>query len=382
MHVGYSLLTLFPDRVGGTETYVRDLLAQYARGNGPEKVTVLANRHVLEAYRSRVRGPVSIHHVRSYPPGDRYTTRAIAMASAWALPGRAARDVPAGLDVVHYPVTVPIPRPRGPSVVTIHEIVHHLSPGTLNRAERAYRRVAYDGSVRAATVVVTTNNLLKASLVDRVGLDPDRVEVIYYGVDRERFSPGPSSADDRIEALNLPEQYLLFPANVWPHKNHERLIEAFARVPDDELHLILAGQTYGRLQPLLELARRLGVGTRVHHLGFIAPDDLPALYRRARATVFPSLYDNFPSPPLESMACGCPVACSLSGAMGELYEGAVEPIEPEDVSSITAAIERACTNDDLRESLRKAGFERAQRYTWETAARRHTDAYARAAAAA
>jgi len=380
LHLGFSLLTLFPDRVGGTETYVRSLLKEFVRGNGPERVTVLVNRHVEQAYRGEDGGPVSIHHVRSYRAGDSNATRALAITTAWALPRRVARDVPPGLDVIHFPVTVPIPRPRVPAVVTVHEIMHHVLPHTLSRAEREYRRIAYDGSMRAAAVVVVNNHHLKASLVERVRLAPERIEVIYPGVNQDRFGAEPGDDDARLAGLDLPERFVVYPANIWPHKNHERLIDALAQVPDRELTLVMTGQTYGRLPELLGRARKLGIERRVRHLGFVPQELVPPLYRRARAMVFPSLYENIPSPPLEAMACGCPVACSVRGSMGEAFGDAVAPIEPEDVEGIAATLDRVCTDEELREQLRAAGLTLVKRFRWETAAERHGAVYDRAAA--
>ena len=131
LHVGFSLLTLFPGRVGGSETNVRGLLGEYAAGNGPERVTVLANRHVMQSYAGLERGPAALHHVRSYRPGDSDMTRVLAMQRARVMPGRAARDVPAGLDLVHFPVTVPIPRVDLPTVVTLFDVQHHDMPRPL-----------------------------------------------------------------------------------------------------------------------------------------------------------------------------------------------------------------------------------------------------------
>src|SRR5215210_2876266 len=156
VHVGYSLLTLFPGRVGGSETNVRGLLGEFADGNGPERVTVFANRLVADAYGDYERGPVSLHHVRSYRAGSSIPTRALAMTAARAVPWLASRDVPP-VDIVHYPVTVPIPRSHRPTVVTIHDLQHHELPQFFSRAERAYRRWAYDGAARSATMVVTVS---------------------------------------------------------------------------------------------------------------------------------------------------------------------------------------------------------------------------------
>jgi len=115
---GLSLLTLFPGRVGGSETYVRGLPAELGRTPGDVRLTILANHHVVASYRSRVSAPHSLHHVRSYRPGNRITTRALATGTAALLPRLAARDVPAELD--HYPMTVPIPRVARRRLVTLH----------------------------------------------------------------------------------------------------------------------------------------------------------------------------------------------------------------------------------------------------------------------
>ena len=365
MRLGYSLLTLFPGRVGGSETYVRGLLGAYADGHGPEKVTVLANRHVMPAYAELERGNVRLHHVRSYRPGDSMPTRALAMLAATGLPRRVARDVPAGLDLVHYPVTIPIPAPRGAHVLTVHDLQHHDLPQFFSRAERSYRALAYDRAALRATAVVTPSEASRERLV-RVGVAPERIEVIPYGVDHGRFRPDADDAD-----LELPERFIFYPANLWPHKNHRRLLDAFARVDDPELQLVLSGQTYGTLE-------ELGLDRdRVRHLGHVSPEAMATLYRRAIALVFPSLYEGFGSPPLEAMACGCPVAASRSGSLGEVCGDAALTVDPEDADSIAQAIRRLASDPGLRAELRARGLERAAGFSWPKAAERHRALYAR-----
>ena len=366
--------------MGGSESNVRGLLGQYADGNGPDEVTVLANRHVMEPYARFERGPVRLHHVSSYRPGDSQPTRLAAMAGARVAPGLAARDVPAGLDVVHYPVTVPIPRTPAPSVVTVHDVQHHELPALFSRAERAYRSWAYDDAARGADVLVTSSEYSRDRLVELVGADPGRTEVVRMGVDHDRFRPDPGAEDGSLlEPLGLPERYVVYPANLWPHKNHERLLEGLALACDEELGVALTGQTYGRLDALMEKARQLGVERRVHHLGFLPSEAVPALFRRARAMVFPSLYEGFGAPPLEAMACGAPVAASLRASLAEACAGAVAEIDPEDPRSIAAGIDTVSGDEDERARLRAAGLERAARFTWEEAARRHTEICSRVA---
>lgn len=376
MHVALALLTLFPGRVGGSEVYVRGLLGAFSQGHGPERVTVLANRHVAASYEAA--GPVGLHRVRSYRSGDRALTRALAMAAAMAVPRLASRDVPDGLDVMHYPVTVPIPRTSAPTVVTLHDVQHHDLPEFFGRAEIAYRRRFYDAAAHAATVVVTPSEFSRSRIVDSLGLPPGRVEVAWHGIDASRFSPVGDGDEAALAPLGLPARFLLYPANLWPHKNHERLLEGLALARDVEL--VLSGQDYGRLDRVLGVARALGVEGRVTHLGHIPHDTLPALYRAAAGLVFPSLYEGFGTPPLEAMACGCPVAAADAASLPEVTGGAAITFDPRTPRAIAGAMERLWNDADLRSALRAQGLERARTFSWRAAAERHRAIYERAAA--
>jgi glycosyltransferase involved in cell wall biosynthesis len=363
VHVALSLLTLFPGRVGGSESNVRGVLGEFASGHGPERVTVLANRHVLGPYAAYAGGPVSLRHVRAYRPGDRPATRFAAMNAGRVFPVLSGRD----FDVVHYPATVPVPRVRGvPRVVSLLDVQHHELPSMFSVLERRLRAWAYDGAAREADLVLTISEHARRGIVEHVGVPADRVWSIPLGVDHERFTV---HGDGPPEALGLPARYVLYPANMWPHKNHARLLDAFASVGDDELWLVLTGQTYGN-------ERLLAGRERVRHLGHVPAGDLAGLYRGAAAVVFPSLFEGFGLPPLEAMACGVPVATSARGSLAEVCGDAALLFDPEDRAAIADAIRRVTTEETLRARLRAAGPARAARYTWAAAARRHIEAYA------
>jgi glycosyltransferase involved in cell wall biosynthesis len=378
VHIGFGLLTLAPGRMGGSENYVRGLLEQFVAGNGPERVTVLANDDVVDAYRRFARGPVSLHRIHQYRPGRTPVLRAAAMVGGHVAPRRLAKAVPEGLALLHFPVTVPIPRTRLPEVVTVYDVQHHDLPRFFSPPERALRRLTYDAAARRATVVVTPSAYSRERIIERLAVPADRVEVVPLGIDHGRFSTARSVEDARLGALGIDRPYLVYPANIWPHKNHGRLIDALAAV--NELELVLTGRTYGRLEPLLTRARRAGVAERVRHIGYVEPDVLPAVYRAARGMAFPSLYEGFGAPPLEAMACGCPVASSTRGSLAEVCGGAVLPLEPESTNSIATALEAIWFDDRLRNRLRAAGLERARRFTWQAAASQHTAIYERVVA--
>ncbi|MEA2154422.1 MAG: hypothetical protein QOE11_562 [Solirubrobacteraceae bacterium] len=363
MHVALSLLTLFPGRVGGSESNVRGLLGEFADGRGPQRVTVFANRHVMAPYAGYARGPVTLRRVRAYRPGDRRVTRFAAMNAGRVLPVLDGRE----FDLVHYPVTVPVPRIRGtPRVVSLLDVQHHELPHLFSPLERRLRAWAYDAAAREADLVLTISEHARAGIVERLGVAPDRVRSIPLGVDHACFwvdGSGPA------RSLGLPARYVLYPANMWPHKNHARLLEAFAALEDRKLWLVLTGQTYGRVQ-------MLAGHERVRHLGHVAQDDLAGLYRGATAVVFPSLFEGFGLPPLEAMACGVPVAASDRGALAEVCGDAALLFDPEDGEAMTEAMRRVTSDETLRARLREAGPRRAAGFTWEATARRHVEAYA------
>jgi len=264
-------------------------------------------------------------------------------------------------------------------VLTLFDVLHHDVPDLFSSAERAFRRVAYDRAARHATQVITVSEHSRARMLDLLGLQPARVVAIHPGIDHDRFIPGPIPEDDALLApLALPERpWLLYPAALWPHKNHTRLLEALARGARD-VSLVLTGAGFGRLPELRATAVRAGVADRVQHVGFVADDTLSALYRAATGVVFPSLAEGFGQPPVEAMACGCPVAASDTGAVAEACGGAVLAFAPRDGAAMAAAIARLVADEPLRAELRGAGLERARAFTWERSAARHAEVYAAA----
>jgi glycosyltransferase involved in cell wall biosynthesis len=197
--------------------------------------------------------------------------------------------------------------------------------------------------------VIAISEHVKETLVERLGVERDRISVAPLGVDVERFSPGQGPR----------EPFLLYPANAWPHKNHKRLFAAFEviRSQRPELRLVLTGVGHAKL----------GLPPGVESRGRVSPDELVELYRKASALVFPSLYEGFGLPPLEAMACGCPVVASRAGALPEVCGDAARYFDPTSVEDIADAI--------LDPPGGECGPARAAEFTWDECARRHDAAY-------
>ena len=346
MRVGISLLTLVPGVVGGSETYARELVRALGR------VGELEYRVFTPSIVDDVDGqPIRSYHARRTTRG-----RVAAMSRAAVAPRRLKREMRLGeLAAIHFPLTIMLPRvDRPPAAISLLDIQHLFFPEFFSRAELLYRRIAYGWSLRNARAVIAISRHVKETLVERMGIEPDRIEVIHLGLDHDVFRPGDEPR----------EPFLLYPANPWPHKNHDRLFEAFKRLRRDrpELRLVLTGTGLERL------VTPPGVTVR----GRVPREELASLYRRASALVFPSLYEGFGQPPLEAMASGCPVACSPAGALPEVCGTAARYFDPMSPDEIAEAVSTVLADP---EPLVRRGVERAAKFTWDECARSHDRVY-------
>jgi glycosyltransferase involved in cell wall biosynthesis len=349
--VGISLLTLVPRISGGSETYARELVRALARV-GRLEYQVLAPRLAPDVIDGLPGTTVS-----TYPAAETVPGRIAAMAVATAFPARIRRELSLGrFPVLHFPLTITIPRGTGiPAASTVHDLQHERFPRFFSRAELAYRRIAYRTAVRGSRLVIATSEYVKETVVEHLGIAPERVRVIHLGIDLERLKPGQERR----------EQFLLYPANGWPHKNHPRLLEAFAllRRERPELRLVLTGSGLERLPAAP------GVEVRGH----VPREELVRLYQTAAALVFPSLYEGFGLPPLEAMACGLPVAAARAGALPETCGDAARYFDPTNPEEMADAMVEVLADDG---SLAERGLARVGAFTWDECARRHDDVYA------
>ena len=379
LSVGVALLSQVPEQLTGTGLYVRELIRELAGRPDQVGLDVLCDEGAFEDLDELAAPSVRIERAQGFRAPASAAARALAIAGAMARPGRAGRQLAEGVELVHYPLTIPVPRVGLPTVITLHDVLHHDHPELFSRWQRLWRRATFDRAARAATMVVTDSDHARRRIVEAAGVDPGRVTAIHLGVDRERFSPAPVAAEAELLApLDLPPRFVFYPASMWPFKNHQRLVAAFAQVPDRELELVFSGAPMGRLENVMATARQYGVSERVRHLGFVEADAIPPIYRRATAVAFPSWYEGFGAPPLEAMACGCPVASSRSASLAEVCGEAALELDPHDDRQMAAALERVVSDEALRSTLVEAGFEQVSRFTWGRAAEAHLEVYRRA----
>ncbi|HLY27042.1 MAG TPA: glycosyltransferase family 1 protein, partial [Aggregatilineales bacterium] len=194
--------------------------------------------------------------------------------------------------------------------------------------------------------------------------------VLYSGVN-ETFKPvGDAAPLQAVRArYGLGQRpFILAVGTLQPRKNYARLIRAFAQIGEADLALVIAGGRGWLYDEIFAEVQRLGLGPRVIFPGFVADQDLPALYSAAAVLAYPSIYEGFGLPILEAFACGTPVVSSNASCLPEVAGDAALLIDPTDVAALAEALTRALTDTALRAQLTAAGLARAQQFTWQAAA--------------
>jgi glycosyltransferase involved in cell wall biosynthesis len=202
-------------------------------------------------------------------------------------------------------------------------------------------------------------------------------------LDHGRFNAGsPEDRDEAVRRYGFEKPFFLYISRLeHPAKNHVRLIAAFEQFKaqtGSDWQLVFAGSDWHGAQAIHEAIRRSPAATDIRSLGFIDDQHLPALYRAAAAFVYPSLYEGFGMPPIEAMACGCPVISSTRGSLKEVVGDAALIVDPEDVSSVAAQLRTFATGADAREKYRVAGLRQAARFDWANTAAQTLRVYEKA----
>ena len=356
-------------RFRGVGSYVQHLLDAYLAAPDDVDVEVLAvaGRDVAAPVAARVRRPaLPRYRMPNLWPEILYR-RALAATRA---------------DVFH--ATDPnalIPHPGVPTVATLHDLIplafHDQYLRSWRKSDLRLAHAMYRRRLARADCVICVSEETRRDCLDLLEVDMDRVVVIPEAGDPDRFFP---EDPERVAAVRhlrvLDRPYFLYAGSVEPHKNVERLIDAFAAVRrrlDGEPMLVAVGRWTNRdQQRFADLVDRAGVTGWVQRLGYVPSADLRALYSGAAAFVFPSLKEGFGLPVLEAMMCGAPVVAADILSLREICGGSAVFVDPRDTGSIVEGMVRAYGDEG---ELAAAGTRRAAAFSWAQTARATLDVY-------
>lgn len=293
------------------------------------------------------------------------------------------------IDVLHVPSYRRLLWPRPcPLVATIHDLAPFHVGKKYDWARMFYGRVVARLLARRQDEIIAISDNTARDIVRFFGVDRRRIRTIYNGVDHTRFFPGSreQAQAEMAQRHRLDAPFFLYVARLeHPAKNHVRLIAAFNQfkaATRSGWQLVFGGSDWHGAEAIRAAARESQFERDIRFLGFVSNEHLPNLYRAADVFVYPSLYEGFGMPPIEAMACGCPVICSTRGSLGEVAGNAAAAVNPEDVNAMAGQMALLAHDEDLRDRLKRAGLKQARRFDWNRTATDTLSVYARVGASA
>lgn len=254
---------------------------------------------------------------------------------------------------------------RCPTICMVYDLQFMSFPHFFDKGDLEQRERSFQAALKRAKFIVCLSQFTRETIIAMGGM-PEQVIAIPPFC---RQLPDVDTCHQArlLSSLGIAEKaFLLYPANFWPHKNHERLLRAFARYraqyPASRLKIVLTGAEDTNSERIRRMASESGLAAHIVFAGFLPESDLVCLMKTAMALIFPSLYEGFGLPLLEAMQTGCPVLASRVAALPEVGDDAVLWFDPTDEESIKEAIGSCEANEELRQSLIRRGFSRAVAY--------------------
>jgi glycosyltransferase involved in cell wall biosynthesis len=270
----------------------------------------------------------------------------------------------------HY--NVPIFPIRGKKrLVIIHDVYHLAFNSKLTLSQKFYSKLMIYFAVHLSDHIITSSEFSKSEILKYEKVKESKINVVHFGFDFEKFSNLASNFEPIKKKYNLPGRYFLFVSNIKPHKNLYNLLLALkiSLGKENGIKLVVVGE-YKKLITSDEKSFELMdknplLKNSTIFTGFVDKEELVLLYKNASALVFPSFYEGFGIPPVEAMACGCPVISSNSASLPEVCGNASLYVNPDDINDIAEKMDRVISDITLRDKLVNKGKENIKRFSNE-----------------
>jgi glycosyltransferase involved in cell wall biosynthesis len=380
MHAAIDLRWMRPGVAGGIENLSRSFVDELIKLDRFNRYTLLVQSEVKYDFDLRARSnfEVSVINGPAY-----FRRRGLAHARRW-LHRRLRKhdwrshevDVLRRARGLHAEVALSIPGYIHPdlhplsNVLLMTDLQHEYMPDFFSEHEVAQRRRIYSDAARRARHICAISEFTRQTLIERLRIDPARVTTTHLAADPLFHAAGSArgNAPRILQKYQLPiGEYLFFPGNTWPHKNHRAALNAL-KILDAVYRLkpllICTGSEKEAHSDIRYRIDALGLEDQVRFLGYCPAEDMPGLYEGAAAMVFPSLFEGFGIPLLEAMWCDCPIVCSNVTSLPEVAGDAALLIDPHSPEALADALACVLCDSDLRDRLIAAGRRRARAFSW------------------
>lgn len=254
---------------------------------------------------------------------------------------------------------------KAPVISTIHDIILLKTDAEEQSVKDEYENTIRN-TIRKSQRILTVSQAAKSDLIEYFGIDPSKINIVHNGINHSQFTEELDNTrrEELQRKYNLPEQFILYFGGYRAHKNIERLLEAYALLPQNirrELKLVITN----RNPKLISLAAKLRIEDDVVFTQYVDESDKCAMYKSATMVYYASLYEGFGVPVIESQICNTPVITSVTSSLPEASGGFAEHINPYSVDEIYQAILYLYSDNQRRNYLISNGYNNALKYTWE-----------------
>ncbi|MFZ2949026.1 MAG: glycosyltransferase family 1 protein, partial [Desulfuromonadaceae bacterium] len=338
MNIVLNAVALAPNRMGGGETYFRNLVTSLQGVDTSNDYSLICSKQYAKSFQLSNPRFRPLECIYSKPSALWYLRAAIRHTTPLDILRPFMDRLKA--DIIHHPFSILQPMDHNiPSVLTFHDMQHEFFPKYFSSYALSARKKLWRPSAEKATRIIAISEHAKICLVERYEIAPDKIDVVYTGYGPQfRIVDDPDMLESIRSRLGLHKPFMYYPAATWPHKNHKRLLAALKIMKERyrfDGQLVLSGIAMQANDDVLQEIYRLGLRDNVIVLGNLPHEDLPNLYNLAQLMVFPSQYEGFGIPLIEAMACGCPVVCSNVTSVPEIVGDAAlifDPFSAEDMA--------------------------------------------------
>lgn len=360
------------NNVTGLGNYSRYALHALTMLSGRNNYLLYAPK--IDTNHSRIADIATLPNVKLCPPDSAVWRKLSSLWRTGPLANQLQRD---GIDVYHglsNEIPLGLGRTTVAGVVTVHDIIWRIFPGDYSRTDCMMYDFKYGTSIRKANRIIAISECTKKDIVNTYGIDPERIAVIYQGID-PIFRPADSASQaDVLKKYGISEPFYIAVGTVQGRKNQLLAVEAL-RAMKNRLSLVIVGHRTKYARNIDEFIRRRHLENRVIWLENIPLDDLSALYSAASFSAYPSRYEGFGLPVVESIACGTPVIAATGSCLEEAGGPGAIYVDPDDLEQFAAEADKLAENNFARKKLVDAGTRYIRKFTMDNFTRQTVTAY-------